>query len=52
MLAHFIVEKMEVHPQGDEDEMWVLERAQGGGVGMLLRTPEGSTITQAMKRSF
>ena len=57
VLADFIVERSEVHPQEVRDKRWILEtdgssRMQGGGPGMVLRTPEGSTIVQAVKLGF
>ena len=57
MLAEFIVERSEVHPHGVEDEKWILETdglswAQDRGASMVLRTPEGSTIAQAVEFVF
>ena len=57
MLVDFIVERSEVHPQGFGDERWILEtyrssQVQGGGVAMVLRKLEGSTIAQAVKLTY
>ena len=57
VLVDFIVERSEVHPQGFGDERWILEtyrssQVQGGGVAMVLRKLEGSTIAQAVKLTY
>ena len=57
VLAEVNMERSEVHPQGIGDERWILEtdessQTQGGGTGMVLRTPKGSTIAQAIKPAF
>ena len=51
------MERSEWHTQGVGDKKWVLEMDgsswdQGGGVGIVLRTPGGLTIAQAIKLAF
>ena len=57
MLIDFIAERLEVQAQELGNELWILEiggssRTKGGGAGMVLRSPDGLTIVQAIKLSF
>ena len=57
VLADFIMERSDARKQEVDNEKWVLKtdlssQAQGGGVGIILNSSEGSAITQAIKLAF
>ena len=57
MLADFIVERLEARKQEMDNEKWVLgtngsSQAQGGGVGIILKSSDGLAVSQAIKLAF